>query len=144
VYSAGGKESWGKDAEAAMALSQGRPVIFFCDDDQRERFYRDVHPLSRLIDFKSGVPVGAIVTSNRDHVRELLVRIFENRMEYRIDQNKPGHLRLREVLTNSVVRLQTGDDLLRETFWNYYHRTPRAPEERVPGVGVPRGNLPHE
>jgi len=144
VYSAGTKESWGKDAEAAMALSLGKPVIFYCDDDQRERFYRDVHPLSRLIDFKSGVPVGAIVTSDRDHVRELLIRIFENRMEYRIDQDKPGHLRLREALTKSVVRLQTGDDLLRETFWNYYHRTPRTPEERVPGVGVPRGDLTHD
>lgn len=138
VYSAGAKESWGKDAEAAMALSLGKPVIFFCDDDQRERFYRDVHPLSRLIDFKSGVPVGAIVTSKREQVREILARIFENRMEYEIDQTKPGHLRLREKLTGSVVRLQTSDDLLRETFWNYYHRSPRQPEERFPGVGVPR------
>src|SRR5205823_5246585 len=32
VYSAGAKESWGKDAEAAMALSLGKPVIFYCDD----------------------------------------------------------------------------------------------------------------
>jgi hypothetical protein len=140
VYSAGTKESFGKDAEAAMALSLGKPVIFYCDDDQRERFYRDVHPLSRLIDFKSGVPVGAIVTSKRDDVRELLVRIFENRMEYQIDQEKPGHLRLREKITGSVVRLQTSDDLLRETFSNYYHSSPRAPEERVPGVGAPRDN----
>jgi hypothetical protein len=138
VYSAGAKDSWGKDAEAAMALSLGKPVIFFCDDDQRQRFYRDVHPLSRLIDFKSGVPVGAIVTSSKDEVRELLARIFENRMEYEIDQSKPGHLRLREKITDSVVRLQTSDELLRETFWNYYHRSPRQPEERVPGVGAPR------
>ena len=42
VYSAGSKESWGKDAEAAMALSLGKPVIFYCDDAQRERFYRDL------------------------------------------------------------------------------------------------------
>ena len=137
VYSAGAKESWGKDAEAAMALSLGKPVIFYCDDDQRERFYRDVHPLSRLIDFKSGVPVGAIVTSRHDDVRELLARIFENRMEYVIDQSKAGHLRLRERLTQSVVRLQTSDELLRETFWNYYHRPSPTPEERFPGVGAP-------
>ena len=138
VYAAGAKESWGKDAEAAMALSLGKPVICYCDDDQRERFYREVHPLSRLIDFKSGVAVGAIVTSEPTQVQEILLRLFENRMEYRIDQEKPGHLRLREALTQSVVRLQTSDVLLRETFWNYYHRPPRLPEERVPGVGVPR------
>ena len=52
VYSAGEKESYGKDAEAAMALSLGRPVIFYCDQGQKARFYRDVHPLSRLIEFK--------------------------------------------------------------------------------------------
>ncbi len=137
VYSAGAKESWGKDAEAAMALSLGKPVIFYCDDDQRERFYRDVHPLSRLIDFSPAVPVGAIVTSRHDDVRELLARIFENRMEYVIDQSKAGHLRLRERLTQSVVRLQTSDELLRETFWNYYHRPSPTPEERFPGVGAP-------
>jgi hypothetical protein len=137
VYSAGTKDSWGKDAEAAMALSLGKPVIFYCDDEQRERFYRDVHPLSRLIDFKSGVPVGAIVTSDRADVVELLARIFENRMEYDIDQDRAGHLRLRERLTGSVVRLQTSDSLLRETFWNYYHRPQRDRESTFPGVGVP-------
>ena len=29
VYVAGERDSYGKDAEAAMALSQGKPVIFF-------------------------------------------------------------------------------------------------------------------
>lgn len=57
VYVAGEREGYGKDAEAAMALSQGKPVIFFCDAATRSRFYRDVHPLSRLIDFKTGVAV---------------------------------------------------------------------------------------
>lgn len=138
VYSAGAKESWGKDAEAAMALSLGKPVIFFCDDAQRERFYRDLHPLSRLIDFQSGVPVGAMVTTDVGVVSELLARIFENRMEYEIEQPKPGYLRLREKMTKSVVRLQTSDALLRETFWNYYHRNTRE-RATMPGVGAPRG-----
>jgi hypothetical protein len=42
-------------------LSLGKPVIFYCDHQQRYRFYRDVHPLSRLIDFNTGVAVGAMV-----------------------------------------------------------------------------------
>ena len=46
VYFAGEKESYGKDAEAAMALSLGKAVIFYCDQEQLGRFYRDVHPLS--------------------------------------------------------------------------------------------------
>jgi hypothetical protein len=35
VYCAGEKESYGKDAEAAMALSLGKPVIFYCDQKKR-------------------------------------------------------------------------------------------------------------
>jgi hypothetical protein len=121
VYCAGDKESYGKDAEAAMALSLGKPVIFYCDKEQKSSFYRDVHPLSRLIDFKTGVAVGAMVTDTLEEVSELLYRLFNNKMEYKLEQNKPGNLRLKEALTGSVVRLQTSDHLLRETFWNHYH-----------------------
>jgi hypothetical protein len=121
VYCAGDKESYGKDAEAAMALSLGKPVIFLCDEDQRKRFYRDVHPLARLIDFSTGVAVGAMVTHAVEQVSELLFRLFDNRMEYRVESPKPGRLRLVENLTESVVRIQTEDRLLAETFWNHYN-----------------------
>lgn len=122
VYCAGEKESFGKDAEAAMALSLGKPVIFLCDEVQRQNFYREVHPLSRLINFETGVAVGAMVTSKPEEVSELLDRIFENEMEYSLDQpaDKPGYLQLIENLTGSVIRLQTNDKMLCEAFWNYY------------------------
>jgi hypothetical protein len=105
-----------------MALSLGKPVIFYCDQEQRRRFYRDVHPLSRLIEFETGVAVGAMVTDNIQDVSELIRRIFENRMVYYLEQSKPGFLRLKEKLTGSVVRIQTNDQLLTETFWNHYHK----------------------
>jgi hypothetical protein len=126
VYVAGLTETLGKDAEFTMALSQGKPVIIYCEDEERERFYREVHPLMRLIDFNSGVPVGAIVTSSRETVTSLLNRILRNEMEYELDQTKPGFLVLRETLTGSVVRLQTNDVMLHETFWNYYHANDRG------------------
>jgi hypothetical protein len=123
IYTEGDKESYGKDAEAAMALSLGKPVIFYCDKGVKTRFYRDVHPLSRLIDFRSGVAVGAIVTDTVDEVAELLSRIFDNRMQYELRHHdtRPGYLKLHEKLTDSVVRLQTDDALLTATFWNNYH-----------------------
>lgn len=104
-----------------MALSLGKPVIFYCNSEKRQRFYRDVHPLSRLIEFDTGVAVGAMVTDDLNEVVELLYRIFENKMEYELDQPKPSYLRLKERLTESVVRIQTSDVMLTETFWNYYH-----------------------
>lgn len=124
VYCAVDRESYGKDAEAAMALSLGKPVIFYCSESRRSRFYRDVHPLSRLIHFETGVAVGAIVTHQLHEVSELLSRIFENKMEYYLDHDfnrKQGYIRLKERLTGSIVRLQTNDRMLTETFWNHYH-----------------------
>ena len=124
LYFAGESDSFGKDAEVAMTMSLGKPVVILCPDTEkgkeRERIFRDIHPLSKLIDFNSGVVNGAMITRNKDIARELLGRIFENRMEYDFEQTK-GYFRLKERLTGSVVRLQTSDRLLRETFWNYYH-----------------------
>jgi deoxycytidine triphosphate deaminase len=126
IYTAGDQDSYGKDAEAAMALSQGKPVIFLRDEKGRSRFFREVHPLSRLIDFQTGVAVGAMATSSVDEVALLLGRIFENDMQYRLEQPRKGYYRLIEQLTGSTVRLQTNDTLLRETFFNCYHLPPRA------------------
>jgi hypothetical protein len=122
VYNAGTSDSFGKAAEAAMALSLGKPVIFYCDQQTRLSIYRDVHPLTRLITFENGVAVGAIVTENRLHVVELLSRIFKNEMDLELTKKKDHYFLLNERLTDSTIRLQTDDLLLRETFWNYYNR----------------------
>lgn len=119
IYTEGEKESYGKDAEAAMALSLGKPVIFL--SPKRANFYRTVHPLTRLIDFNSGVAVGAIIADKPEQVAELLHRVFENKMEYILEQSKPGYFKLKEKLTQSVVRLQTNNELLAKCFWAYYH-----------------------
>jgi hypothetical protein len=131
IYFAGTQESYGKDAEAAMALSQGKPVILYCPDEGKRQFYRDVHPLARLIDFRTGVANGWMVASTPAEVSELLARVLRNEMQYALEQAKPGYLRLKERLTGSVVRLQTSDRFLRETFWNYYQRPGKPPA----GVG---------
>jgi hypothetical protein len=122
IYSAGIKESYGKDAEAAMALSSGKPVIFYCPDSNRADFYKKVHPLTKLIDFGTGVANGAMVTFQVQEVVELLRRIFNNFMEYKIEQPKKGYFRLIEISTDSAVRVQTNDELLTKSFWNYYER----------------------
>ncbi|MCB9655551.1 MAG: hypothetical protein H6729_15625 [Deltaproteobacteria bacterium] len=121
VYFAGDRDSFGKDAEAAMALSLGKPVIVLCDDSAKARLYREMHPLARLIDFNTGVAVGMLVTNDETQVPLLLERIFTNSMEYELSNND-GYLTLKDALTESVVRVQTNSKLITETFWNHYHR----------------------
>ena len=125
ILNAGSRDSYGKDAEAAMALSLGKPVIIYAQEQFRSRFFREVHPLSRLIDFTTGVTTGAIVATSIDEVIEILRRLFSNELEYELCQPHPRYLVLKERVTGSVVRLQTSDELLRETFWNHYHNDVR-------------------
>lgn len=60
------------------------------------------------------------MTGQIDQVIEIVRRTFANEMEYELKQGKPGHFQLKEKLTQSIVRIQTADPLLREAFWNYY------------------------
>jgi hypothetical protein len=123
IYVYGEGESYGKDAEAAMALSQGKPVIFYCPNEQRKDFFNHVHPLSRLIEFDSGVAVGAMAISDAEEAIKLLDRWFRNQMVYglRHKPGQPGFLQLTEDVSGSTVRLQTNNRLLSSAFWNYYH-----------------------
>lgn len=123
IYAAGEGDSYGKDAEAAMALCLGKPVIFYCGNNaKRSDFFRNVHPLSRLVNFDTGVACGVIICEKIEEVATILKRIFSNTMQYNLKQKKdtPGYYVLEEDITGSVVRVQTNDQYLTSAFWNYY------------------------
>ena len=127
LYFSQHKESLGKVSEYAMALSQGKPVIVLCPDDEGGReiykFYRESHPLMRLVEFKSGTVNGAMITCKVPDVIMLLERIFSNSMEYDLER-KPdtdAYYLLKERVTATTVRVISDDRLLTETFWNNWH-----------------------
>lgn len=134
IYTSGDKDSYGKDAEAAMALSSGKPVIFYCPDDIRYNVSKNIHPLSKLIDFNTGVANGAMVAKNLQEVNTLIKRIFSNQMYFMLTKkpvtiiNSEGkevtksYFKLKDTLTASTVRVQTSDLFLTKGFWNYYTR----------------------
>ncbi len=126
LYFAGTGASWGKDAEAAMALSRGTPVIILCpnteEGEKMAGVFRDIHPLSRLTDVRFGVAVGAIVTTDETQVPLILRRLFSGKMEYRLEKRSSGGFVVKEALSESTVRTVTADTMIRETFWNYYSK----------------------
>ena len=124
LYFAQHRESLGKVSEYAMALSQGKSVIVLCPDDTRGNelytFYRDAHPLMRLVHLETGIVNGAMITQQVSVAIQLLARFLSANMEYDLDR-KPGtesYYLLKERLTGSTVRIITDDRLLSETFWN--------------------------
>ena len=125
IYHTGDRESYGKDVEAAMALCLGKPTIFYCSNEEsKANFYKNVHPLSRLVNFQNGVAGGVIVCVSEEEVINIVYRLITNTMKYRIkrkDENSDYYL-LEEVLTGSIIRVQTDNALLTSVFWNSYHR----------------------
>ena len=121
IYSSGDKDSYGKDVEAAMALSSGKPVIFFCPDEIRHKLSKDIHPLTKIIDFKTGVANGAMVAKNIPEVIGILKRLFNNDMQYKLKKDD-GYFRLKEISTDSTIRIQTSDLFMSKIFWNYFTR----------------------
>ena len=128
IYTSGDKDSYGKDAEAAMALSSGKPVIFFCDTLSRSEIFRKVHPLTKLVDFRTGVVNGAIIAETVEEVIKVLRKLFENSMPFKLERElenagdiEKAYFRLTDRITESTVRIQTSDLFLSTAFWNYYH-----------------------
>ena len=80
--------------------------------------------MSRLVNFKNGVAGGGIVCISENEVIEIIHRIITNNMSYSIVRKTPdsecGYYLLKESLTQSVVRVQTNDELLASAFWNNY------------------------
>ena len=123
VYHTGDRESYGKDVEAAMALCLGKPTIFFCTNEKTYNFFRDVHPLSRLVNFENGVAGGIITCARVDQVINVIHRLITNTMKYTIRRKSPerNYYLLEEELTKSIIRVQTDNELLSSVFWNSYH-----------------------
>ncbi|HED05383.1 MAG TPA: hypothetical protein ENI61_01705 [Ignavibacteria bacterium] len=124
VYFAGEKDSFGKDVEAAIALSLGKPVIIFCPDtpkgQERLKIFKDIHPLTRLTTVGGGVACGALVTKKTDDVKNILCNIIKNEMQYELT-NDDGLFRLKEKVTGCTYRIQTNNELLASVFWNNYN-----------------------
>jgi len=126
LYLAEEKDTWGKMVEASRALHQGKPLIIYAPPTVKNRsraeFFRDIHPLTRLIDMRTGVIVGAIVAKDINHVVELLMRIFSNKMEYTIHNIEDGGICLKESLTSSIVRIETGNEYINYILGEYYNK----------------------
>lgn len=126
LYLAEERDTWGKIIEASRALHQGNPLIIYAPpigkNQRRAEFFRDIHPLTRLIDMRTGVIVGAIVTKDVNHVVELLMRIFSNKMEYTLHNIEDGGICLKEILTSSIVRMETGNEDINYILGEYYNK----------------------
>lgn len=120
LYLSQEQESLGKAAEFAMGLSLGKPTIILSPPGPRAEFYKHIHPLTRLVEFETGVVHGALVAESADEVITLIHRLLSNTMSYELDTRDDGYYVLHDALTKSAVRVVTNDKELTKAFWRHY------------------------
>jgi len=88
--------------------------------NKRANSLHEKHPLGIQVNLENGVANGVLVVRSLDQCAKLLKSIILNKMEFIIKKNKGGMIKLREIISNSVYRVVTDDEVLTNSFWNYY------------------------
>lgn len=80
---------------------------------------RESHPLGVQVNLATGVANGALVVRTVGDCARLVRRIVTRTLESGVSEEN-GSTVLREVISNSVFRVATGDMMLSNAFWNFY------------------------
>jgi len=89
----------------------------------RARALCESHPLALQVNLSTGVANGVLVVRTVNDCARLLEKIILNAMEFEIEEARIDDrvtLLLREKISGCVFRIVTGDELLTNTFWNFY------------------------
>lgn len=83
------------------------------------------HPLALQVNLATGVATGVLVVRSVAQCAQLLERIMLNTLEFDIEEvpaERGISLHLKERISGCVYRVVTGDELLTNSFWNFYLR----------------------
>lgn len=87
--------------------------------DGRAKTLRESHPLGVQVNLATGVANGVLVVRTVGDCARLVRRIVTRTLEFGVSEEN-GSTVLREVISNSVFRVATGDMMLSNAFWNFY------------------------
>lgn len=93
------------------------------DHDQFERkasLLREKHPLGIQVDLDTGVANGVLVVRTLTECAHVMRQVLTNTLNFRIERDANGTLRLVEERTGCIYRLMVSDPVLTNSFWNFY------------------------
>ena len=91
--------------------------------DRRARLLREDHPLGIQVNLATGVANGVLVARTVEHCADLIYRVMTRRLEFKLESEvRSGrkYFFLKEITSNCVFRVMTGDAMLTNSFWNFY------------------------
>lgn len=107
------------DLEKLFLLTYERAKAMY---DDRANKLKEVHPLGLQVHLETGVANGVLVARTVDECAQLLHGIMLCDLQFEIEEptSETPLTLLREKATKSVFRVVTEDELLTNTYWNFY------------------------
>ncbi|MEA3326000.1 MAG: hypothetical protein U9R53_01620 [Chloroflexota bacterium] len=90
---------------------------------ERAKVLSEWHPLGIQMNLETGVANGVLVVRDLDKCAKIIEQVVTKSMEFYLEEQISGSrtsLFLKEVNSNCIYRLATGDQMLSNTFWNFY------------------------
>jgi hypothetical protein len=91
--------------------------------EERASMLKEIHPLGIQVGLQSGVANGVLVARTVNECASLIRQILTKTLEFDLestDVEGNEYLLLREHSTHSIFRVVSGDEMLTNTFWNFY------------------------
>jgi hypothetical protein len=95
--------------------------------DNRADTLRESHPLGIQVNLQTGVANGVLVVRSSEECASLVRRIVTKTWRFTLSEEGKGdtqYIVMREDISNSIFRVMTGDELLSNSFWNFYLKMP--------------------
>ncbi|MCF8237717.1 MAG: hypothetical protein K9I85_06150 [Saprospiraceae bacterium] len=87
--------------------------------NKRADVLKSVHPLGIQVNLNVGVATGVLVARNIEECAKLIESVILSKLEFDLIEVE-NHILLKERISKSVFRVMTKDQVLSNTFWNFY------------------------
>lgn len=87
--------------------------------EKRAQTLKESHPLGIQVNLATGVANGVLVVRTVATCAQLVRNIVTHKLEFDLIENT-GHTELRERISGCIFRVVTRDEMLTNTFWNFY------------------------
>jgi hypothetical protein len=88
--------------------------------ERRAKLLTHDHPLGLQVQLSTGVANGVLVARTLSQCGRLIRRIVTNQLRFRTICDEDGTLRLEETLSRCTFRVMVRNDILTNSFWNFY------------------------
>lgn len=105
-------------AQVKEILARAESTYF----EKRANILKAQHPLALQVHLETGVANGVLVVRSAEDCAQLLSQLLTNRCAFSIERVDGVHI-LREKISQCPFRVMTDDQMLTNSFWDFYART---------------------